>query len=186
MHRQGMLEWLLGWLRLHISCIGIRHAMRYNSTSPKWFNRDRFVLSAGHGCLLQYVCLHFASFQSVQIEDLKCLCKLGSRTPGHPENVVTQGIEVTTGPLGQGVANAVGLALAEANLGARYNKPDVAAVDHRTYCIMDDGCSMEGISNEAASLAAHWKLHKLTLIYDDNHNTIDGSTDLALSEDISA
>ncbi|KAK4339007.1 hypothetical protein RND71_040469 [Anisodus tanguticus] len=163
-----------------------RHAMNYNPTSPNWFNRDRFVLSAGHGSLLQYVCLHLAGFQSVQIEDLKCLCKLGSQTPGHPENVVTEGIEVTTGPLGQGVANAVGLALAEAHLGARFNKPDVAVVDHRTYCIMGDGCAMEGISNEAASLAAHWKLHKLTLIYDDNHNTIDGSTYLALSEDISA
>ncbi|PHT94255.1 Transketolase, chloroplastic [Capsicum annuum] len=146
-----------------------RHAMRYNPTSPKWFNRDRFVLSAGHGCLLQYVCLHLARFQSVQhgIMSSRFLC-------------------YTTGPLGQGVANAVGLALAEANLGARFNKPDVAVVDHRTYCIMGDGCSIEGISNEAASLAAHWKLHKLTLIYDDNHNTIDGSTDLALSEDISA
>ncbi|XP_009591814.1 transketolase, chloroplastic-like [Nicotiana tomentosiformis] len=162
------------------------NAMRYNSRNPKWFNRDRFVLSAGHGSLLQYVCLHLAGFQSVQIEDLKRLCKLGSRTPGHPENGVTEGIEVTTGPLGQGVANAVGLALAEAHLAARFNKPDVAIVDHRTYCIMGDGCSMEGISNEAASLAAHWKLHKLTLIYDDNHNTIDGSTDLTLSEDISA
>ncbi|KAG5631233.1 hypothetical protein H5410_002950 [Solanum commersonii] len=117
-----------------------RHAMRYNSTSPKWFNRDRFVLSAGHACLLQ---LRLKTQSKVverklkmenlaKIEDLKCLCKLGSRTPGYPENVVTQGIEVTTGPLGQGVVNAVGLALAEANLGARYNKPDVAVVDHRT------------------------------------------------------
>ncbi|KAJ8529044.1 hypothetical protein K7X08_035879 [Anisodus acutangulus] len=155
-----------------------RHAMNYNPTSPNWFNRDRFVLSAGHGSLLQYVCLHLAGFQSVQIEDLKCLCKLGSRTPGHPENVVTEGIEVTTGPLGQGVANAVGLSLAEAHVGARFNKPDVAVVDHKTYCIMGDGCAMEGLSNKVASLAAHWKLHKLTLIYDNNHNTIDGSTSL--------
>ncbi|KAL2525857.1 Transketolase-1 [Abeliophyllum distichum] len=162
-----------------------RHVMRYNPRNPKWFNRDRFVLSSGHGCLLQYVCLHLAGFQSVQIEDLKRLCKLGSRTPGHPENTLTDGIEVTTGPLGQGVANAVGLALAEAHLAARFNKPDVAIIDHRTYCIMGDGCAMEGISFEAASLAAHWKLNKLTLIYDDNHNTIDGSTDLAFSEDIS-
>ncbi|KAL3520727.1 hypothetical protein ACH5RR_018876 [Cinchona calisaya] len=163
-----------------------RHVMRFNPRNPKWFNRDRFVLSAGHGCLLQYVCLHLAGFQSVQIEDLKRLTKLGSRTPGHPENMVTDGIEVTTGPLGQGVPNAVGLALAEAHLAARFNKPDVAIVDHRTYCIMGDGCAMEGISNEAASLAAHWKLNKLTLIYDDNHNTIDGSTDLAFSEDVLA
>ncbi|KAK9124227.1 hypothetical protein Sjap_013829 [Stephania japonica] len=163
-----------------------RHFMRYNPKNPKWFNRDRFVLSAGHGCLLQYVCLHLAGFSSVQIEDLKWLCKLGSRTPGHPENVVTDGIEVTTGPLGQGVANAVGLALAEAHLAARFNKPDAVVVDHRTYCIMGDGCAMEGVAHEAASLAAHWKLNKLTLIYDDNHNTIDGDTGLAFSEDISA
>ncbi|PIA37310.1 hypothetical protein AQUCO_03000125v1 [Aquilegia coerulea] len=168
-----------------------RHVMKYNPKNPKWFNRDRFVLSAGHGCLLQYVCLHLAGFQSVQVEDLRRLCKLGSRTPGHPENVVTDGIEVTTdyflsGPLGQGVANAVGLALAEAHLAARFNKPDAVVVDHRTYCIMGDGCAMEGISHEAASLAAHWKLNKLTLIYDDNKNTIDGHTTLAFSEDISA
>ncbi|KAF8403084.1 hypothetical protein HHK36_011178 [Tetracentron sinense] len=163
-----------------------RHSMRYNPKDPKWFNRDRFVLSAGHGCLLQYVLLHLAGFQSVQLEDLKRLCKLGSRTPGHPENIVTDGIEVTTGPLGQGVANAVGLALAEAHLAARFNKPDAVIVDHRTYCIMGDGCAMEGISHEAASLAAHWKLNKLILIYDDNHNTIDGDTSLAFSEDISA
>ncbi|KAI3458966.1 hypothetical protein Pfo_015629 [Paulownia fortunei] len=162
-----------------------RHVLRHNPRNPTWFNRDRFVLSAGHGCLLQYVCLHLAGFQSVQIEDLQRLCKLDSRTPGHPENILTDGIEVTTGPLGQGVANAVGLALAEAHLAARFNKPDVSIVDHRTYCIMGDGCAMEGISHEAASLAAHWKLNKLTLIYDDNNNTIDGSTDLAFTEDIS-
>nr|XP_033510028.1 transketolase, chloroplastic-like isoform X2 [Nicotiana tomentosiformis] len=142
------------------------------------------LLGGKHKILLQ--CFFPYKRTIPMIEDLKRLCKLGSRTPGHPENGVTEGIEVTTGPLGQGVANAVGLALAEAHLAARFNKPDVAIVDHRTYCIMGDGCSMEGISNEAASLAAHWKLHKLTLIYDDNHNTIDGSTDLTLSEDISA
>ncbi|XP_008806920.2 transketolase, chloroplastic-like [Phoenix dactylifera] len=163
-----------------------RHVMRYNPKNPKWFNRDRFVLSAGHGCLHQYVCLHLAGFDSVQLEDLKQLCKLGSRTPGHPENTLTAGVEVTTGPLGQGVANAVGLALAEAHLAARFNKPNAILVDHRTYCIMGDGCAMEGISNEAASLAAHWKLNKLTLIYDDNHNTIDGDTKICFSENISA
>ncbi|XP_026416511.1 transketolase 10-like [Papaver somniferum] len=163
-----------------------RHVMKYIPKNPSWFNRDRFVLSAGHGCLLQYICLHLAGFSSVQVEDLKNLCKLGSRTPGHPENVVTDGVEVTTGPLGQGVANAVGLALAEAHLAARFNKPDAVLVDHRTYCIMGDGCAMEGISNEAASLAAHWKLNKLVLIYDDNHNTIDGDTKITFTEDISA
>jgi hypothetical protein len=109
-----------------------RHAMKYNPQNPNWFNRDRFVLSAGHGCLLQYICLHLAGYDSIQIEDLKQLCKLGSRTPGHPENVTTAGIEVTTGPLGQGVANAVGMAVAEKHLAARFNKPDAVIVDHHT------------------------------------------------------
>lgn len=161
-----------------------RKAMRHNPQNPNWFNRDRFVLSAGHGGLLQYICLHLAGYSSVKIEDLKRLCKLGSRTPGHPENVTTHGIEVTTGPLGQGVANAVGLAIAEKHLAARFNKPDCAIVDHRTFCIMGDGCAMEGISNEAASLAGHLKLNKLVVIYDDNHNTIDGDTSLAFTEDV--
>ncbi|KAH0729916.1 hypothetical protein KY289_001104 [Solanum tuberosum] len=137
-----------------------RHAMRYNSTSPKWFNRDRFVLSAGHGCLLQYVCLHFASFQSVQIEDLKCLCKLGSRTPGHPENVVTQGIEVTTGPLGQGVANAVGLALASANLediSARFE-----ALGWNTITIDNSQGNLDAFKN--ALISAHSETRKPTFI----------------------
>ncbi|XP_002985082.2 transketolase, chloroplastic [Selaginella moellendorffii] len=161
-----------------------RKVMKYNPGNPGWFNRDRFVLSAGHGCLLQYICLHLAGFESVQMEDLKRLCKFGARTPGHPENSETAGIEVTTGPLGQGVANAVGLALAERHLAARFNKPGHDIVNHRTFCIMGDGCAMEGISNESASLAGHWKLDKLTVIYDDNHNTIDGDTELAFSEDV--
>lgn len=163
-----------------------RKAMRYNAANPSWFNRDRFVLSAGHGCLLQYICLHLSGYDSVQIEDLKRLCKLGSRTPGHPENHVTHGIEVTTGPLGQGVANAVGLAIAEKHLAARFNKDDCTIVNHRTFCIMGDGCAMEGISNEAAALAGHLKLNKLIVIYDDNHTTIDGDTSLSFSEDTSA
>eukprot|EP00897_Mesotaenium_endlicherianum_P009850 jgi/Mesen1/8894/ME000535S08198 len=149
-------------------------AMRYNPRNPHWFNRDRFVLSAGHAVLLQY------------IDDLKKLTKLGSKTPGHPENMVTPGIEVVTGPLGQGFVNSVGLALAERHLAARFNKPDAAVVDHYTYCIMGDGCVMEGLTNEAASLAGHWGLGKLIVFYDDNHNTIDGSTSLALSEDTAA
>ncbi|KAG0566208.1 hypothetical protein KC19_7G046000 [Ceratodon purpureus] len=161
-----------------------RHTMKYNPKNPNWFNRDRFVLSAGHGCLLQYITLHLSGYDSVQIEDLKQLCQIGSRTPGHPENVTTDGIEVTTGPLGQGVANAVGLALAEKHLAARFNKDDAVIVDHRTFCIMGDGCAMEGIANEAASLAGNMKLNKLTVIYDDNHNTIDGPTSLTFSEDV--
>ncbi|KAA8539299.1 hypothetical protein F0562_025991 [Nyssa sinensis] len=159
-----------------------RHVMRYNPRNPKWFNRDSLLIFVDKSA---FESLHFKS-SFIQIEDLKHLCRLGSRTPGHPENVVTDAIEVTTGPLGQGVANAVGLALAEAHLAARFNKPDAVIVDHRTYCIIGDGCAMEGISHEAVSLAAHWKLNKLTLIYDDNHNTIDGSSTLAFSEDISS
>ncbi|CAM6083235.1 unnamed protein product [Calypogeia fissa] len=162
-----------------------KYAMRYNPKNPGWFNRDRFVLSAGHGCLLQYICLHLAGF-GVELEDLKRLCLLGSKTPGHPENITTPGIEATTGPLGQGVANAVGLALAEKHLAGRFNKPDFNIVDHRTFCVMGDGCAMEGISYEAASLAGTWKLNKLTVLYDDNHNTIDGDTAMAFTEDVGA
>uniref|UniRef100_F6HNF2 transketolase n=1 Tax=Vitis vinifera TaxID=29760 RepID=F6HNF2_VITVI len=144
-----------------------RHVMRYNPRNPKWFNRDRFVLSAGHGCLLQYICLHLAGFQSVQLEDLQRLCLV----------------------VGPQVTLRMWLPMALKSLQApwaRFNKPDAVIVDHRTFCIMGDGCVMEGISHEAASLAAHWKLNKLTLIYDDNLNTIDGATSLAFSEDISA
>ncbi|KAL6552779.1 hypothetical protein OROHE_008143 [Orobanche hederae] len=162
-----------------------RHLLRHNPRNPRWFNRDRFVLSAGHGCLLQYACLHLAGFQSVKIDDLKRLCKLGSRTPGHPENTLTDGIEVTTGASWTRSGQCSWPCSSRSTLSARFNKPDVTIVDHRTYCIMGDGCAMEGISNEAASLAGHWKLNKLTLIYDDNNNTIDGPTDIASTEDIS-
>jgi transketolase len=122
----------------------------------------------------------------VQIEDLKQFRQWKSRTPGHPENFETPGVEVTTGPLGQGIANAVGLALAETHLAARFNKPDAKIVDHYTYCIVGDGCNMEGISNEAASLAGHWGLGKLIVFYDDNHISIDGNTAIAFTEDVSA
>ncbi|CAM6091652.1 unnamed protein product [Calypogeia fissa] len=158
--------------------------MRYNPKNPYWFNRDRFVLSAGHGCMLQYALLHLAGYDSVQEEDLKQFRQWGSKTPGHPENFETPGIEVTTGPLGQGIANAVGLALAETHLAARYNKPDAKVVDHYTYCILGDGCNMEGISTEAASLAGHWGLGKLIALYDDNHISIDGDTAIAFTEDV--
>jgi transketolase len=159
--------------------------MRYNPKNPYWFNRDRFVLSAGHGCMLQYALLHLAGYDSVQEEDLKSFRQWGSKTPGHPENFETPGVEVTTGPLGQGIANAVGLALAEKHLAARFNKPDSEIVDHYTYVIMGDGCQMEGISNEASSLAGHWGLNKLIAFYDDNHISIDGDTDIAFTEDVS-
>ncbi len=159
--------------------------MKFNPKNPKWLNRDRFVLSAGHGSMLLYSLLHLFGYDSVTIEDLKQFRQWKSKTPGHPENFVTPGVEVTTGPLGQGIANGVGLALAEAHLAAKYNKPDATLIDHYTYVILGDGCNMEGISGEAASLAGHWGLGKLIALYDDNHISIDGSTDVSFTEDVS-
>jgi len=159
--------------------------MRFNPKNPKWFNRDRFVLSAGHGSMLQYALLYLAGFDSVTIEDIKQFRQWESKTPGHPENFMTPGVEVTTGPLGQGIANAVGLAIAEVHLAAKYNKPDTKIVDHYTYVIVGDGCNMEGVSGEAASFAGHLGLGKLIALYDDNHISIDGSTDVAFTEDVS-
>ncbi|MFW6263920.1 MAG: transketolase [Cyanobacteriota bacterium] len=158
--------------------------MRYNPKNPKWFNRDRFVLSAGHGCMLQYALLYLTGYDSVGIEDIKQFRQWESRTPGHPENFLTEGVEVTTGPLGQGIANGVGLAMAEAHLAAKFNKPDITLVDHYTYVILGDGCNMEGVSGEACSLAGHLGLGKLIALYDDNHISIDGSTDIAFTEDV--
>lgn len=158
--------------------------MRYNPKNPKWFNRDRFVLSAGHGCMLQYALLHLTGYDSVTIDDLKQFRQWESRTPGHPENFMTEGVEVTTGPLGQGIANAVGLAMAEAHLAAKFNKPDHQIIDHYTYVILGDGCHMEGVSGEACSLAGHLGLGKLIALYDDNHISIDGHTDLSFTEDV--
>jgi transketolase len=134
--------------------------------------------------MLQYALLHLAGYDSVKEEDLKEFRQWGSRTPGHPENFETPGIEVTTGPLGQGIANAVGLALAEKHLAARFNKPDNEIIDHYTYCILGDGCQMEGIANEACSLAGHWGLGKLIAFYDDNHISIDGDTEIAFTESV--
>ncbi len=159
--------------------------LRFNPKNPKWFNRDRFVLSAGHGCMLQYALLHLTGYDSVTIDDIKQFRQWESRTPGHPENFETAGVEVTTGPLGQGIANAVGLAIAEAHLGAKFNTPDLTLVDHYTYVILGDGCNMEGVSGEACSLAGHLGLGKLIALYDDNHISIDGSTDIAFTEDVS-
>ncbi|MEA5509573.1 transketolase [Crocosphaera sp. UHCC 0190] len=159
--------------------------MRFNPKNPKWFNRDRFVLSAGHGCMLQYALLYLTGYDSVSIEDIKQFRQWGSKTPGHPENFETEGVEVTTGPLGQGIANGVGLALAEAHLAATFNKPDATIVDHYTYVILGDGCNMEGVASEACSIAGHWGLGKLIALYDDNHISIDGSTDVAFTEDVS-
>ncbi|WP_445635992.1 transketolase [Nostoc sp. DSM 114161] len=159
--------------------------LRFNPKNPKWFNRDRFVLSAGHGSMLQYALLYLAGFDSVSIEDIKQFRQWESKTPGHPENFMTAGVEVTTGPLGQGIANGVGLAIAEAHLAAKYNKADAKIVDHYTYVILGDGCNMEGISGEACSFAGHLGLGKLIALYDDNHISIDGSTDVAFTEDVS-
>ncbi|MEH2423386.1 MAG: transketolase [Nostoc sp.] len=159
--------------------------LKFNPKNPKWFNRDRFVLSAGHGSMLQYALLFLTGYDSVSIEDIKQFRQWESKTPGHPENFMTPGVEVTTGPLGQGIANGVGLAIAEAHLAAKFNKPDTKIVDHYTYVIVGDGCNMEGISGEACSFAGHLGLGKLIALYDDNHISIDGSTDVAFTEDVS-
>ncbi len=158
--------------------------LRHNPKNPKWFNRDRFVLSAGHGCMLLYALLHLTGYDSVTIEDIKEFRQWGAKTPGHPETFETPGVEVTAGPLGAGISNAVGLAIAEAHLAAKFNKPDSTIVDHYTYVIMGDGCNQEGISSEACSLAGHLKLGKLIALYDDNHITIDGRTDVSFTEDV--
>jgi len=158
--------------------------LKHNPKNPQWFNRDRFVLSAGHGCMLLYALLHLSGYDSVTIEDIKQFRQWGSHTPGHPETFETAGVEVTTGPLGQGIASAVGLAIAEAHLAAKFNKDDVTLVDHYTFVIMGDGCHQEGISGEAASLAGHLGLGKLIALYDDNHITIDGNTNVSFTEDV--
>ncbi len=158
--------------------------LNHNPKNPEWFNRDRFVLSAGHGCMLLYALLHLSGYDSVTIDDIKQFRQWGSRAPGHPETFETPGIEVTTGPLGAGISNAVGLAIAEAHLSAKFNKSDACIVDHYTYVVMGDGCNQEGISSEACSLAGHLKLGKLIALYDDNRITIDGRTDVSFTEDV--
>jgi transketolase len=156
--------------------------MQYNPKNPKWFNRDRFILSGGHGSMLMYTMLHLTGYD-LPLEELKNFRQWGSLTPGHPEYGLTPGIEVTTGPLGQGFANGVGMAIAEAHLAAEFNRPDQEIVDHYTYAVVTDGDLMEGISSEAASLAGHLKLGKLIYFYDNNTISIDGSTELAFTED---
>ncbi|EDR10917.1 transketolase [Laccaria bicolor S238N-H82] len=150
-----------------------------NPKNSKWFNRDRFVLSNGHACALQYVLLHLLGYQ-LSIDDLKAFRQLGSKTPGHPE----AGIEVTTGPLGQGFANGVGLAIAQAHLGAVYNKDGFDLINNFTYVFTGDGCLMEGVASEAASLAGHLQLGNLIVVYDDNHISIDGDTAVAFTENV--
>ncbi len=158
-----------------------RH-LRHNPRNPRWSNRDRFILSGGHGSTLLYALLHLTGYD-LPLEDLKNFRQWGSLTPGHPEFGWTPGVETTTGPLGAGFSNGVGMAIAEAHLAAEFNTPSIRIVDHYIYAIVTDGDLMEGISSEAASLAGHLQLGKLIYLYDDNHISIDGSTDLAFTED---
>ncbi len=156
--------------------------LRHNPANPHWPDRDRFVLSAGHGSMLLYSLLHLTGYD-LPLEELMNFRQWGSRTPGHPEYGLTPGVETTTGPLGQGFANGVGMAIAEAYLAARFNRPGHKIVDHYVYAIVSDGDLMEGIASEAASLAGHLRLGKLIYLYDDNRISIEGSTDLAFTED---
>ncbi|CAB3395399.1 transketolase [Kyrpidia spormannii] len=157
--------------------------LRHNPDDPRWPDRDRFVLSAGHGSMLLYSLLHLSGYD-LTLEDLKQFRQWGSRTPGHPEYGVTPGVEVTTGPLGQGLATAVGMAMAERFLAARFNRPEHEVVDHYTYVLCGDGDLMEGVSAEAASLAGHLKLGKLIVLYDSNDISLDGETSFAFTEDV--
>ncbi len=157
--------------------------LKSSALEPNWKNRDRFILSAGHGSMLHYALLHLFGYE-VTLDDIKNFRQYQSITPGHPEYGVTPGVESTTGPLGQGLAMAVGMAIAEARLAAKFNTEDIALVDHYTYALAGDGCLMEGITSEASSLAGHLKLGKLIVLYDDNGITIDGSTNIAFTEDV--
>ena len=159
--------------------------LKANPADPKWPDRDRFVLSSGHASALLYTLLHLYGY-GLTMDDMKQFRQWGSRTPGHPEYGLTAGVETTTGPLGQGVANAVGFAIAETMMAAHFNREGFPVVDHRTYAVCGDGCMMEGISSEAASLAGTLKLGKLTLLYDDNEISIEGDTDIAFREDVGA
>ena len=164
--------------------IWTRH-LRHNPMNPSWPDRDRFILSGGHGCALLYSLLHLTGYD-LPLDDLKNFRQWGSKTPGHPEYGLTPGVEVTTGPLGQGFTNGVGMAIAEAHLAAEFNTPVIQVINHFVYAIVTDGDLMEGITSEAASLAGHLKLGKLIYLYDDNRISIDGSTDIAFTEDRAA
>jgi transketolase len=157
--------------------------MRHNPKNPKWANRDRFLLSAGHGSMLIYALLYLTGYD-LPLEELKNFRQWESKTPGHPENVLTPGVEITTGPLGQGFANGVGMAMGGAHLAAKFNRAGFPVIDHYVYAIVSDGDLMEGVASEAASLAGHLKLGKLIYLYDDNHVTIEGFTDLAFTENV--
>ncbi|MCA9981866.1 MAG: transketolase, partial [Anaerolineales bacterium] len=160
-----------------------KNFLKHNPNDPKWVNRDRFVLSAGHGSMLLYSLLHLTGYD-LPMSEIKQFRQWGSHTPGHPEYGHTVGVETTTGPLGQGISTAVGMAIAEEWLAAQFNKPEFPIVDHRTYVICSDGDMQEGISHEACALAGHLKLGKLLVLYDDNGISIDGPTSLSFSEDV--
>ncbi|KAL2862392.1 transketolase family protein [Aspergillus lucknowensis] len=173
-----------------MAAIGValwRYIMRYAPHTPDFFNRDRFVLSNGHACLFQYTFLHLTGYKAMTFDQLKSYHsdRVDALCPGHPE-IEHEGIEVTTGPLGQGVANAVGLAIATKNLAATYNRPGYEVVNNHTWCMIGDACLQEGVALEAISLAGHWKLNNLTIIYDNNQITCDGSVDLTNTEDVNA
>lgn len=164
-----------------------KYVMKYSPSNPSYFNRDRFVLSNGHTCLFQYTFLHLAGYKAMTLEQLKTYhsARHDSICPGHPE-IEHEGVEVTTGPLGQGIANAVGLAMATKNLAATYNKPGYDLVNNTTWCMIGDACLQEGVALEAIQLAGHWRLNNLVVIYDNNQITCDGSVDLCNSEDVNA
>jgi transketolase len=157
--------------------------LKHNPSNPKWFDRDRFVLSAGHGSMLLYSLLYLTGYD-LSLEQIKQFRQWDSMTPGHPERGLTPGVEITSGPLGQGFGNGVGMAIAEAFLAARYNRPGNTIIDHYTYCLVSDGDLMEGVSAEAASLAGHLRLGKLIYLYDNNHITLSAATDLTFTEDV--
>ncbi|WP_394771850.1 transketolase [Mucilaginibacter sp.] len=160
-------------------------AMTYNAKNPDWANRDRFILSAGHACMLQYAYLYLTGYD-LSLDDIKNFRQMNSKTAGHPEYGLCPGIEVTTGPLGQGFANAIGFAIGQKHLAARYNKPGFSLFDYKIYVICSDGDMMEGVTSEAASIAGHLELGNLIFLYDNNHISIEGSTDIAFNEDVSA
>ena len=164
-----------------------RYVMRYSPNNPHWFNRDRFVLSNGHCCVFQYIFLHLTGYKSMTFDQLKSYhsSRVDSLCPGHPE-IEIEGIEVTTGPLGQGIANAVGLAMASMHLGATYNRPGFEVVNNMTYCTIGDACLQEGIGMESIQIAGHFRLNRLVVLYDNNQITCDGSVDLCNTEDVNA
>ena len=158
--------------------------MNHNPADPQWANRDRFILSGGHGSMLLYSLLHLFGYGDLSKEDIMNFRQMGSMTPGHPEYRHTVGVEATTGPLGAGMGMAVGMALAESHMAAVFNKENYPVVDHYTYVLGGDGCMMEGISSEAFSLAGTWGLSKLIVLYDSNQISIEGSTDIAFTENV--